>query len=258
MIIGVDHIGWSLPSAQAAAGVLTELGYARMFSEPLLRTAPEKRGLLRAFTETHAIEYWRHASAPGVETIVHSATSVVAASAFPTIVCTGTSFGPAVELPPAVTAGLAALGVEGGRVILMPTGTSALQVRKGERPILAYVVATSDLDRATSVWCSGLGARPLTHARDFVLARVDSRLPQWRLDVLIVKPEAPEPARYLDDEGFLSVGLLTTDLVGDQRRVEQVGLAMIQPFATEVNRQRLRITMGRGAGGEIIELIAVV
>ncbi len=201
MIIGVDHIGWSLPSAQGAAGVLSEMGYARVFSEPLLPTAPEKRGLLHSFTETHAIEYWRHRVAPGVETIVHPSGSLAAASAFPTIVCAGTVFEPAAGLPPAVTAGLASLGLEGGRVLLVPTRTSAIQARKGDRPILTYVVATSDLDRATGVWCSGLRARPLARAREFAVARIDSRLPHWQLDVLIVEHRVPEAPHYLDDKG---------------------------------------------------------
>lgn len=214
MILGVDHIGWSVRDPLVAADTLTHLGYRRAFEEPRLPTADAKRPLLRTFTPIHSIEYWRHPRGPAIETISHGGA------------------GPYAETP---------------TVRFGPDGA-----------IEAYLLSPLEPQRAREVWHTALGARVTTEAG---VLRVASRLPQWCLDVHIRDHDGRSRADrlvHLDDEGFVSVALITTDLGLERSRLALVGVQTVEPFRVRVNGRDLKVTLGRGAAGEIIELLEVV
>lgn len=253
MIVGVDHIGWSLSDPASASATLRSLGRTCVFAEAALPTSPAERPLLRSESTTHAIEYWRDENAPAIETIAHPSASARVATLPTVLVPAAALAAPATPDPVEI----AALGVVADRVRLSPTRTTVLRARSGAADPVTYVVGVADMERARGIWCAALGARVVAEAAGQVAVRIASRLPQWRLDVVLVPAPGRDDPLALDDEGFLSVGLLTTDLRGDRERLERAGVAMCEPFRMTVNGRALRVAMGRGAGDEIVELIAV-
>ena len=83
-----------------------------------------------------------------------------------------------------------------------------------------------------------------------------SPVKRWALDfILIENKEGQEPVT-LDAPGFRCLALITTDLLGDLKKLTDVGgTDVTEPFVIPMNHKMLQVALLRGPGNEIIELI---
>ncbi len=243
MLVGIDHIQFSVDSLAAAERLLAAWGYRRRFSQPDHaaldgegpgHALPGGGGLLFLTRGPHALELLRR-------------TGGAARGAYLPVL------GPAHLRQSRLLAGPAA---GAGRPGWLPQLCTYGWVAPGEpEPLARLLLPTPDLQRSLRLW-TALRARvawsgPRGAQLSFPRALAAMPLQLW----LVWVPGLGASRSQVDGPGCTQVALVSTALEADLRALARAGAHTAEPREMHVGGRRLICASLRGPAGELVELV---
>lgn len=275
MIVGVDHLALSTICLKESIQYLEDIGFKTQFIENNLTNNRSKMPFLREFKPQHDIVYLKSDKSISIELTKHSRNLAgnplqMDANVLFSGKCPGTvlninnnmfvkkiirgSWGKPYNYP-----------VLDVRLDPFMTNVYWIPSYNDEENsyIKKFILEVFDFEGAIEFWTKGLGFNVLkvseTDERRWATVEFPSVVQSWKLKVLIVENEKViDKIRYLDDTGFTSICLLTTNIEQSMKTIAQFpDTKMGEIFNLVVNRRKLCVGVGRGPNKELIELVKI-
>ena len=251
MIVGIDHIAFSVSDIEEALPLVASWGYRSVFVEKGVLNHVAKTPFLRKREEKHNIAYCESLrGGVAIELTVHGDVRVapVGRSRRPHVRRTAEGNLPATGPAPLIK-------VSPYQVYFSQTFPRVIDVVSLE---------TSDVERSAGFWSklgfkekSPAGARTLRRQGAGMTSELSFTTPlaSQKLTLrLIHSPKKSKRLYYIDDRGFPCIAFLTTHIERDRLLL---GDTASDIFSMTIHQQLLDICLGRGPDGECVELIAI-
>lgn len=221
MIVGIDHIAFSVSDIEKAISEVASWGYHAAFIEKEVINHRAKIPFLREWREKHDIAYCQSKVGDGLA-IELTAHAVIPGTTPRVVQCEESRNAPY-------------------QVCFSATSSKIIDT---------VLLETSDVERSTAFW-SKFGFREKGESELCFMTPIANKKLYLKL---IQKPQKSQRLYHLDDDGFPCLALLTTHIERDRLLF---GDTASDVFSLIIHRRRLDICLGRGPDGECVELIAV-
>jgi len=277
MIVGVDHLTFEVRDLHAGIKSFEVLAFNRVFTVQGLANDASKRPYLRRWGTLHDISLLRpRKEGVAVELVCHASQAANAEVVHSAVVLAGE----AVALEAREWSDRGRCAVAGAFGLAAPECVVSGQLERLHGPVLwltegaegnqesprtiGAALLVVNLRESIDFWTRQLGMRleresPSHGLCGWARLEMPSPVPAWRLTVVLVEDsETARAPRSLDALGLTSVCLISTDIGADVERLAACpGAGFGRPFRIDIAGRSLRVCMGHGPSGELIELLQV-
>ena len=259
MIIGIDHLQFSVDVLEESIAYLEEMGYRTVFAENEFMVDGRKCSFLREGNKSMA--YLKRPQSISIELINRSSSAEGRLPSLLVPVFSGRIQGKRIE------GGFEGTLLEcygtGELVRAEPLNADCLSLDDGEDEgfLNSLIVKTHDSEGSKKFWMQGLGfGEEGDRASESYFSVAFPETPfSARLKLTFVENKDDlEISAYVDDLGCSLVSFLSTDIEADVRRLCKFDKTKSSGvYSLEIATRKILACMVYGPGGEIVELIQV-
>jgi len=250
MFLDIDHVAISSAGFEKNLTILRQLGHNEVFRELNIDNPKIKIKLMKNYSKQHSLILVKSTGNIGIEFVNYGMTNSVVTYIVPIFENVPDEF------------------CETTNRISLHNLSSNTKLKSFDVPIFVLnstenyfrfnkiLLKTSNIN-ATVSFLQLFGFKIISQTNDLTIVEFRSLLNRTTFNILVQQDNFVSTDRYLDDDGFNCIALISTSAEKDRQLLNKKGIFTTQIEKLQLNNKSLQVFFSRSSCGDIIEIISI-